>query len=103
MYNLDESSEFVPEHVHMLSVVDQMAMGQVSLQVLRFSLQYNFTNVPQSTLPSKLILTQWQMGKAWVPFNKSAHPSEIREQLTTLLPVFKDIMLLQLLSLNNDS
>jgi len=58
MYNLDESSEFVPEHVHMLSVVDQMAMGQVSLQVLRFSLQYNFTNVPQSTLPSKLILTQ---------------------------------------------
>lgn len=103
MYNLDERSEVVPGHVHMLSVVDKVAMGQVSLQVLRFSLQYHFTNVTQSPLPSKLLLTQWQLGKAWVPFNKITHPSEIREQLTALLPVFKDVMLLQLLSLNNDS
>ena len=34
MYNLDESSEFVPGHVH---TVDKVAMGDVSVQVIRFS------------------------------------------------------------------
>jgi hypothetical protein len=43
------------------------------------------------------------MGKVWGNFTKSTAPSEIREQLTALLSVFKDIMLLQLLSFNNNS
>lgn len=35
MYNSDKRSEYVPGHVYMVSVVDKLATGQVSLQVIR--------------------------------------------------------------------
>lgn len=37
MYNSDKRWEFVPGHVYMVSVVDKLAIGQVSLQVIRVS------------------------------------------------------------------
>ena len=77
MYNLDERSEFVPGHVHMVPVVHKVAMGQVSLQVLRFSLQYNFTNIPQSTA----ILDTMTNGQGLGTFRQNTAPYDIRKNL----------------------
>ena len=103
IYNLDERSEFVPGHTHILIVFDKVAMRQVSLRVLRVSPVNTISKCPTVNFTFKATLDRVTKGQGLGTFQQKYGSFWNREQLTALLPVLKDVMLLQLFSLNNDS
>ena len=85
--------------IHVLFVVQKLALGQVSLQTVWFvSCQLHFTNVPHTSSISALLYTEQQMGKAWQTSIWNDAFSKIREhqdtKSTLIFSSYKGLMII---------